>query len=80
MRLFLLTALVMVAFAANSILNRLALAAGEIGPSSFALIRIASSATALAALVRLRERGRIGKPEISWISVCALALSALRRD
>ena len=35
MRLILLTALTMLAFAANSILNRAALAGGEAGPASF---------------------------------------------
>lgn len=56
MRLILLTALVMVAFAANSVLNRAALAGGYIDPLGFAWIRVASGALALAALVVLRDR------------------------
>ena len=57
MRLFLLTALVMVAFAANSVLNRLAVGAGEIGAVEFALIRLLAGAVVLLALVAIRGRG-----------------------
>lgn len=56
MRLFLLTAMVMVAFAANSLLNRMALADGEIHALAFAAYRVASGAAALALLVFLRDR------------------------
>lgn len=51
LRLVLLTALVMTAFAANSVINRLALAEGAIGPGAFAAIRLASGAAALCLLV-----------------------------
>jgi drug/metabolite transporter (DMT)-like permease len=57
MRLFLLTALVMVFFAANSLLNRLALAEGAIGAAEFAAIRLAAGAAMLAAIVAVRDRG-----------------------
>lgn len=53
-RLFLLAALTMVAFAANSILNRAALAGGETGPGAFAAIRLVSGALCLAGLVSMR--------------------------
>lgn len=56
MRLFGLTALVMLAFAANSVLNRAALAEGEIGPLVFAVIRVLSGALALAVMVLVRDR------------------------
>lgn len=56
MRLALLSALTMVAFAANSILNRLALADGAAGPASFAAIRLAVGAAVLIALVAARGR------------------------
>jgi drug/metabolite transporter (DMT)-like permease len=56
MRLLLLTALVMVAFAANSVLNRLALADGQIGPLVFAFYRVGSGAAVLALLVLVRDR------------------------
>lgn len=56
MRLFLLTALTMVAFAANSVLNRMALADAAIGPALFAALRLGSGAFALALLVLVQRR------------------------
>jgi drug/metabolite transporter (DMT)-like permease len=56
-RLFLLTVVVMVAFAANSVLNRMAVGAGEIGAVAFAVVRLAAGAVVLVALVALRGRG-----------------------
>lgn len=50
LKLFLMTALVMLAFAANSVLNRAALVGGDIGPLPFALIRVLAGAVILAAL------------------------------
>jgi drug/metabolite transporter (DMT)-like permease len=58
MRLAALTALVMAAFAANSILNRMAVGPGLIGAADFALIRAVAGALTLAGLVALR-RGRL---------------------
>jgi len=60
MRLFLLTALVMLAFAANSVLNRMAVAGGDIGAVEFAVIRLAAGAGVLLALVLWRGRGLRG--------------------
>lgn len=57
MRLFLLTALTMLAFAANSILNRMALEDGTSGPAAFAAIRLVSGALCLWALVAMRGGG-----------------------
>lgn len=54
MRLFLLSLVVMVAFAGNSVLNRMALTAGDIGPAMFAAIRVGAGAAVLVALVALR--------------------------
>ena len=68
MRLVLLTLLVLIAFAGNSILARLALSGEEIGPWSFSLIRFVSGAAVLMCLSR---------PAISWPSgrwAAALAL------
>ncbi|MDR9394243.1 MAG: DMT family transporter [Roseovarius sp.] len=66
MRLVLLTSLTMVAFAANSVLNRMALAGGSIDATSFAALRLASGAVALAVLchvlrgaIALRGPGRV---------------------
>ncbi|SLN14128.1 EamA-like transporter family protein [Roseivivax jejudonensis] len=58
MRLALLTALTMVAFAANSVLNRLAVGAGGIDPGLFGTIRLWSGALMLAGLC-LVLRGRM---------------------
>lgn len=55
-RLFLLTTLAMVAFAANSLLNRLALSGAEIGPAAFAAIRVCAGAAVLLLLLGLRHR------------------------
>lgn len=55
MQTFLLTALTMTAFAANSIVNRAALAGGEIDAASFAAIRLASGAAAITALALIRK-------------------------
>jgi len=68
MRLLALTALVMTAFAANSLLNRAALAEGLIEPMPFALIRVIAGALVLALL--LRERPRLGRAQ--WGAAAAL--------
>jgi drug/metabolite transporter (DMT)-like permease len=51
---FAFTAAAMLAFAANSLLCRLALAGGGIDPASFGAVRVVSGAVALALIVRLR--------------------------
>ena len=71
-RLAALTAVVLVAFAANSLLNRLALVEGGIGPAAFACIRLAAGAAVLAALVCLRS-GRVPLPGKG----CAVGAGAL---
>ena len=55
MRLFLLTALVMMAFAGNSLINRLAVGGGLMDPLSFASWRVLGGAAVLAGLVALRR-------------------------
>ncbi|GAW36279.1 EamA-like transporter family protein [Roseovarius sp. A-2] len=66
MRLVLLTVLTMIAFAANSVLNRMALADGSIDATSFGTIRLIAGAVMLAALclalrggLHLRGPGRV---------------------
>lgn len=54
MRLAVLTALVMLAFAGNSVLNRLAVGQNLIAPLGFALWRVVAGAAVLAGLVWLR--------------------------
>lgn len=55
MRLLLLVALTMTAFAANSVLNRAALASGGMDALSFGTLRLLSGALVLAALVLARQ-------------------------
>ena len=62
MRLLLLTTLTMLAFAGNSVLNRIAVGGGLVGPVEFAFWRVLSGAAMLAALVlwrHLRSGGTI---------------------
>jgi drug/metabolite transporter (DMT)-like permease len=66
MRLFLLTALTMLAFAANSILNRMALEDGTTGPAAFAAIRLVAGAVCLWLLVASRSSGRRGGLRPAW--------------
>lgn len=57
MRIFLLTALTMIAFASNSVLNRMALAGGSIDAVSFGVIRLVSGAVMLAVLCLVLRKG-----------------------
>ncbi len=54
MRLFALLALAMLAFAANSVLTRMAVSAGQIDALGFATVRVAAGTITLAALMHLR--------------------------
>lgn len=67
-----LTALTMAAFAANSVLCRLALQTTAIDPATFTAVRLAAGALTLWGVVRLR-RGRMGG---SWGSAAALFVYA----
>lgn len=73
MKTIVLTALTMIAFAANSVLTRQAIDGGHIDPSSFGLIRVAAGAVVLSAIV-LAIRA---KPSFSgaarWVGVASLA-------
>src|SRR6056297_976432 len=63
MRLFLLSSLTMLAFAANSVLNRMALAGGHIEAIPFGTIRLVAGAAMLAVLCfALRGGLRLGGP------------------
>lgn len=72
LHLFALTALVMAAFAGNSLLCRLALRDTGIGAADFTAIRLGSGALVLGALVHTRTRAAPGRGSI----VSALALLA----
>uniref|UniRef100_UPI002B27A5E1 DMT family transporter n=1 Tax=Leisingera sp. TaxID=1879318 RepID=UPI002B27A5E1 len=71
MRLFLLVCLTMLAFAANSILGRAAIAGGHMDATGFGLWRLVSGALMLALLCRLRgletwSRERLLRPASLW--------------
>ena len=74
MRLVSLTALAMLAFGLNSVLNRMALEGGHIGPAVFAAIRLGSGALALAAMIYIRDRRF---PSSTWIGPASLLLYIL---
>jgi drug/metabolite transporter (DMT)-like permease len=65
------TAAAMLAFAANSLLCRLALAGGGIDPASFGAVRVVSGALALALIVHLRAKAGAGASG-DWISAAML--------
>lgn len=73
-RIVLCTAAALVCFAGNSLLCRLALAAGQIDAASFTAVRLASGALVLAALAGRRRAGR-GHVD-AWLSGGALFLYA----
>lgn len=80
MRTSLLTGVAMLAFAANSILARLALSSSDIDPLAFAGIRLVSGAVMLAVIVYFWS-GTKGRPAFSkmgnWRSAAALLLYAV---
>jgi drug/metabolite transporter (DMT)-like permease len=72
LRLSLLTALAMLAFAANSLLCRIALRDGHIDAASFTALRLLGGALALWLIVRLRPGA--GRAPLGGSNVSALAL------
>ena len=66
-----LTAAAMLAFAANSLLCRLALQQRGIDPASFASIRLVSGAITLAVIVRLRS-ARLSPGHADWLAAAML--------
>lgn len=70
-----LTTLAMLAFAANSLLCRLALRDGHIDAASFTTLRVCSGALVLWLLLRLRGGGT-GTTHGSWLSALALFVYA----
>lgn len=74
MSTFLLTAIAMLAFAANSLLCRLALAAGLIDAGSFTLIRLLSGAATLIVIMLLRGNWRSQIPTTRFSLFAGVAL------
>jgi drug/metabolite transporter (DMT)-like permease len=74
-----LTIVAMVAFAANSLLTRLALIGGAADALGYTGIRLASGALVLAVLLAARGKGPEGRGTIpgNWASAAALAIYAL---
>ena len=78
MKLVLLTALTMIAFAANSVLGRMAIGSGDtalIDPAGYSAVRLISGALVLAVLVVLTGSNGKRSPRFqsgSWISAFAL--------
>ena len=73
-RIWLLTALVMCAFAANSVLNRMALADGEAEPFAFGVLRLVAGALALSAICLASRRSLPVRERRRWVEAPALAL------
>lgn len=71
LRIFALTALAMLAFAANSLLCRIALRDGGIDPASFTAIRLVSGALVLWLILRLRAGPSAAMPG-DWRGAAAL--------
>lgn len=72
MRLFLLSSLTMVAFASNSILNRVGIADGDMDAVSFGIVRLIAGAIMLAVLVHLRQGSMTLSFARRWIGVSSL--------
>lgn len=72
-RLFFLISLTMLAFAGNSVLTRMALATGDAGASSFALVRLGAGAGALLLLLAWRDGAQI-RPKFAFDGAAMLAL------
>ncbi len=67
MRLFWLTALTMVAFSANSVLNRWALLDGDSGPAAFQALRVLSGALTLGLILSFRGGlPKLWTPNRAW--------------
>ncbi len=77
MRILFLTCLALIAFAANSLLNRAAFVEAEMGPAAFTAIRIVSGAVMLGVLISLRGNRRALIGAGSWVSAGALLLYAV---
>ena len=87
MRLFLLTALTMIAFAANSVLNRMGLSQAGMDPMTFGAIRLVAGGLTLAALsllfrggVALGGRGRVVGVLSLLLYIFGFSLAYVRLD
>ncbi|MEM9967230.1 MAG: DMT family transporter [Pseudomonadota bacterium] len=77
MRLVFLLMLTMTAFAANSLLTRLAVSEGHSEPATFAMIRVLSGAGVLIVLVALRDRDALTLSRMAWPGAFSLTIYML---
>lgn len=78
MRIVILTAIAMVAFAANSVLARLALASGTIDAAGYTGLRLAAGAVLLFAIIAITQRAStIPRIAGSWTGAAALFAYAI---
>ena len=77
LRIATLTVVAMIAFAANSLLCRIALAHGTIDAASFSSIRLLAGALALALMLRLRRAAPVRAGADGWAAVMLFAYVAL---
>ena len=77
MKIFLLTAFALTAFAFNSILCRMALATGEIDAASFTVIRLVSGTVTLAAIILATGKTRSLAKNGNWASAFFLFAYAI---
>lgn len=75
--MLLFTLFALVAFAANSVLSRLALGAGAIDAASYTVIRLLSGIMVLALVLWLTNRDAANRTRGSWLSGLALFLYAV---
>jgi len=71
-RTYVLTGLALVAFAANSVLCRLALGGAAIDAASFSIIRLVSGAIMLLLIMAAIKKNRTSHPRGNWISAAML--------
>lgn len=77
LKIIILTSLALIAFAANSVLCRLALGENAIDASNFTVIRLLSGVIVLLAIIKLR-RNKTGSPtKGSWLASFMLFLYAI---
>ncbi|WP_100642623.1 DMT family transporter [Alteromonas facilis] len=78
LKLVILTGLALIAFAANSVLSRLALDSNAIDAASYTIVRLVSGAAALAVILSLsRRRSDQPSPKGSWLASFMLFLYAV---
>ena len=74
--IILLTTFALIAFAANSIICRMALGNEAVDPASFTTVRLVSGAVVLWLIVKASPGGKPGRPPGSWWSAAMLFLYA----